>query len=166
MRIRVAMVAALLLLAMVLGSVTAASGGERQRLSASLSGYEETPALSVEGTGTFSAKLSADGASLDYRLEYSGLTGDAAAAHIHLGQEGVAGGVIAFLCGGGGQADCPGAAGTVTGTITADNVVGPAAQGIEAGEFDELVAALEVGATYANVHTAAFPAGEIRGQIG
>lgn len=156
---------ALLAIALVAGSVQSAAGGERKRLKASLDGYQEVPALSVAGTGSFSAKLSGDGASLSYRLEYSNLTGDASAAHIHLGQKGVAGGVIAFLCGGGGQADCPGAGGTVTGTIAADNVVGPADQGIEPGEFDELVAALQAGATYANVHTEAFPTGEIRGQI-
>jgi len=45
-------------------------------------------------------------------------------------------------------------------------------QGIAAGEFAELVRALRVGMTYANVHSAGtgvptnFAAGEIRGQIG
>jgi hypothetical protein len=40
-----------------------------------------------------------------------------------------------------------------------------AAQGIAAGEFGELVAALRAGRAYANVHTTKFPPGEIRGQI-
>jgi CHRD domain len=38
-------------------------------------------------------------------------------------------------------------------------------QGIAAGEFDELVDAIRAGFTYANVHTTAFPPGEIRAQI-
>jgi len=39
------------------------------------------------------------------------------------------------------------------------------AQGVAAGEFDEFVQALRAEAAYANVHTAAFGAGEIRGQV-
>jgi hypothetical protein len=34
-----------------------------------------------------------------------------------------------------------------------------------AGEFDEVIAAMRAGVTYANVHTAQFPGGEVRGQI-
>jgi CHRD domain len=45
-------------------------------------------------------------------------------------------------------------------------VIGPAGQGISAGQFDELVDAIRAGATYANVHTTLYPGGEIRGQIG
>jgi hypothetical protein len=44
--------------------------------------------------------------------------------------------------------------------------VGPAGQGIAAGEFDELVRAIKAGVTYANVHSEMFPGGEIRGQLG
>jgi hypothetical protein len=56
-------------------------------------------------------------------------------------------------------------AGTITGTITAANVVGPTTQGIVPGEWQELVDAMRAGATYINVHDGTFPAGEIRGQI-
>ena len=45
------------------------------------------------------------------------------------------------------------------------DVVGPSDQGIAAGEFAELVRAIRNGATYVNVHTAAWPKGEIRGNI-
>jgi hypothetical protein len=53
----------------------------------------------------------------------------------------------------------------VTGTLDASGVVGPAGQGIAAGEFAELLHAIRSGVTYANVHTNTWPAGEIRGQI-
>jgi hypothetical protein len=86
-------------------------------------------------------------------------------AHIHFGQPGVEGGVAAFLCGGGSKPACP-PSGDVTGTIVASDVVGPADQGIAAGEIDELIAAMKHGVTYVNVHTDAYPDGEIRGQIG
>ena len=52
----------------------------------------------------------------------------------------------------------------------ASNVVGPPPGGPQpqqllAGEFDELVAAIRAGVTYANIHSSLSPGGEIRGQI-
>jgi CHRD domain len=87
-------------------------------------------------------------------------------AHIHLGQEGVNGGVAAFLCGGGGKPACPQESGEVTGTIVAGDVQAIPAQGLAANDIGALIRAIKHGATYANVHTDNFPSGEIRGQIG
>ena len=53
----------------------------------------------------------------------------------------------------------------MTGTITAANVVGPLGQGIESGQLGELVQAMKLGLTYANVHTTKWPGGEIRAQL-
>ena len=44
-------------------------------------------------------------------------------------------------------------------------MIGPLDQGIEAGAFAELVAAMRAGHTYANVHSSKWPGGEIRTQI-
>ena len=55
--------------------------------------------------------------------------------------------------------------GMVTGTITAQQVVGPAQQGIAPGQIREFVRALRARAGYVNVHTERFESGEIRGQI-
>jgi hypothetical protein len=55
--------------------------------------------------------------------------------------------------------------GTVTGTITPAQVLEAVGQGIAAGEFEEVVAAIRAGRAYVNVHTATFAPGEIRGQL-
>jgi len=59
---------------------------------------------------------------------------------------------------------CP-ASGTVTGTWNAASVKAIAGQNVAAGNFDALVEALESNTGYANIHTASFTAGEIRGQM-
>jgi CHRD domain len=164
-------------LALVVGAVTAvatvgavalAQGGAdfRERLS----GYQEVPALSTSGKGSFRASIRSGGSAIRYRLSYSGLSTPVQQAHIHLGQRGVNAGVSVFLCsnlgnGPAGTKPCPTPSGTVTGTLRADDVVGPAAQGINPGQFRELVRAIRAGATYANVHTDQHPGGEIRAQI-
>jgi hypothetical protein len=56
--------------------------------------------------------------------------------------------------------------GTVSGTVTAANVVGPNGQGITPGaDFAKVVQAMREGAAYANVHSTRSPGGEIRGPI-
>jgi hypothetical protein len=158
------MVGAVVLL-VALGGVHVAAGGDEGTFSASLTGFKEIPTLSVPGRGSASVELDRDRRSISYTLSYSGLTGPATAAHIHLGKRWVAGGVIAFLCGGGDAGPCPGTGGEVSGTIGPDDVVGPVDQGIAPGEFAEFVRSLRTENTYVNVHTELYPSGEIRGQI-
>jgi hypothetical protein len=144
----------------------AVAGGGGGDFEAALSGYKETPmTLSSPGFGAFEAELDEDAQALSFELTFGGTPTAVSAAHIHLGARATTGGVSAFLCGGGGKPACPPEGGTVTGTITPADVIGPAAQGIAAGEFDELIAAMRAGVTYANVHTSQYPGGEIRGQI-
>jgi CHRD domain len=132
---------------------------------ARLSGYEETPqTISTVASGTFEADVDRRSQRIDYELSYSGLEGNVLFAHIHFGRRATSGGVSAFLCGGGGKPPCP-QSGSVEGTIVPADVIGPAGQGIEPGAFAELVQAMEVGATYANLHSSKWPGGEIRGQL-
>jgi hypothetical protein len=161
-RIQLAAVVAVIAIASVVA--TTALAGDGGEADAKLIGWEEVPVISTEGNGKFKARISSD--EIEYTLRYRDLEGgNVLFAHIHLGQFTANGAVSAFLCGGGGKPACPPAPATVTGTITAANVVGPVSQGIPAGGFDELVDAIEAGFTYANVHTTQFPGGEIRGQI-
>jgi hypothetical protein len=142
------------------------SGGSSFR--AALSGYQEVPAVSTQASGEFKARL--NGGVVQWRLSYRDLEGAVQQAHVHFGQPAVNGGVSAFLCSNlagapAGVQGCPAAPATITGTIEADDVVGPVDQGIEPGALDELLAAMRAGVTYANVHSDKFPNGEMRGQI-
>lgn len=160
----ISLAAVVALVALALTGASAVAGGDDQ-FSARLGGFQEIPSISTSGHGTFSATVEDD--SLHFTLSYWGLSGPAAQAHIHLGRLATAGGVSAFLCGGTGEACPSGASGTVTvtGVITAEDVIGPEDQGIDAEEFDELLGAMDANATYVNVHTGLYPTGEIRGQV-
>jgi hypothetical protein len=136
----------------------------------------EVPSISTTGRGTLELRIHDGSRVIEYKLKYRELEGVAplsdggvvTAAHIHFSPEAVNGGVAAFLCGGGGKPACPTPSGTVRGEISPADIVGPEAQGIDAGEltaFDELVSAIRAGYTYVNVHTTRWPSGEIRGQI-
>ena len=138
-------------------------GDSDQEFRASLNGYLENPSISTTARGSFRADV--EGNTLHYRLTYRDLSTDALFAHIHFARPGVNGAVVAFLCGGGDKPACPARTGTVTGVIDPADVGGPPEQGLVSGEFAELLRAMRNGATYANVHSEAFPPGEIRGNI-
>jgi CHRD domain len=148
------------------------SGAGFNHLKATMSGYQEVPAVSSTGTADFTADVSKDGSSISWQLSYSGLEGDVRQSHIHFGQRSVNGAISVFLCtnlnnGPAGTQTCPGPhSGTISGTFTAADVTaGASAQGIGTGEYDELVRAIDAGKTYANVHTTTWPGGEIRAQL-
>lgn len=154
------------------GSAFAHDDGIQTRLK----GYQEVPAVSSAATGRFKASIDEKAGTIKYELSYSGLEGDVRQAHIHLAQRGVNGAITVWLCQTSFNVDptgmsptCP-QSGSVGGTITSANVLGPvppapAGQGIAAGEFAELVAAIRAGVAYANVHSSKFPTGELRGQL-
>jgi hypothetical protein len=137
-----------------------------KHFTALLRGYQETPlSISTAGFGDFTADLVSD-TQLHYTLRFSDLEGgNTLFAHVHIGQRGTTGGVMFFLCGGGGKPACPNSPAEVTGDVGPADVIGPSGQGVGAGEFDEVVKAMQAGYAYANVHTTVYPSGEIRGQI-
>ena len=167
MRVTHIATAATLGLVLVSASAATAGSGRDDDARTKLSGYEEVPAISTPGGGRFEADVRRS--SLRYELSYRRLSAPVQQAHIHFGQLSVNGGVSVFLCsnlgnGPAGTPACP-QSGEVSGTLTAESVVGPGAQGIAPGELRELLAAIDAGVAYVNVHTTTFPGGEIRGQL-
>ena len=157
------------------GSYAVAHGGKRNVNTGDMSGYLEGapggPVSSV-ATGEFEAKIDDSADTITYEITYADLEGTVTQSHIHFGQRSVNGGISAWLCEtatnpspSASTPACLAPGGTVTGTITPLEVVGPTGQGIAPGEFEELVAAIRAGRAYANVHSSKFPGGEVRGQI-
>jgi hypothetical protein len=137
---------------------------------ADLVGFQEVPALSTTAHGTFRALVDTKANTITFKLTYDALEGTVQQAHVHFGQKGVSAGVSFFLCsnlgnGPAGTQACPAPPAEVTGVITPELVIGPAGQGIEAGAFAEIVAAMRDDTAYANVHSTKWPGGEIRGQL-
>ena len=159
-------------LSLLVTSLAAADGGRSQVNADDLVGYQEVPAISTDGAGTFSARVDRGSGELHWTLSYN-TESPAQQAHIHFGQRSVNGGISIWLCGNpsaainppAGTATCPASPATISGVADEDDVVGPNGQGIEPLAFDEIVAAIMAGKAYANVHSTRFPGGEIRGQL-
>jgi hypothetical protein len=121
-----------------------------------MSGSQETPPNTASALGTLNVSYTKETRILTYSFDWSGLTGPVTAAHIHgLGPTGYVAPVVQTFtlsaitrCSGSGTTAC----GSYKGTFLVDGVV--------VKENDLLN-----GVYYVNIHTAAFPAGEIRGQI-
>ena len=162
-------------LLLAVGSYALADGGSNDA-GGRLTGYQEVPSVSTAASGELKAKLVGN-SRIEWTLSYRGLEGSVQQAHIHFAQRSVNGGISVFLCtnlgnGPAGTQLCPAAPATIGGTIQAADVspaiaatAGARAQGIDTGQFAELVAAIKARKTYANVHSTTWPGGEIRAQL-
>jgi len=131
---------------MVVAAFAPAAAVEKYSVSATLKNNTEVPRpkSAALAKGSFSGQYveNKSGGTLTWTLTFKHLTGTATAAHIHMGKAGVAGPVIVPLC-------------------------GPCKSGMKgtAKLSKAVIAALEGGKTYVNVHTAKNAGGEIRGQV-
>lgn len=147
------------------GQTAASSGSDRpQAYSAELTGDQQVPPVKTDASGHALFEVSEDGTEVSYAI-YVDFICNVTQAHIHLGEKGENGPVVAWLypedtkepkliedrfegC-------------LAVGTITEDELVGP----LEAASFEEVAEALESEGAYVNIHTKQYPDGEIRGQI-
>lgn len=141
-RLAAALAAVAALALPITAQIAAAQTAGPTQFRAELAGTNQVPPKPGGGTGTATAQLDPATKVLTYRVEYTGLSGPATAAHFHGPAEPTAnaGVVVPFA----------NAASPITGTATLT---------------DAQVADLSAGKWYANVHTAANPGGEIRGQM-
>ncbi len=155
---------------LVIASVAYASPAASQNFAAPLSGGEEVPPRDTNARGVATFKLSDDGTELDFKVNVANIE-NVFAAHIHCGAVGVSGPVGVTLFSG-----AP-AGGRIDGTLAEGTITVPdPGNGCGWADLAAVVAALNSGNTYVNVHTndgvappntgpGDFPGGEIRGQI-
>jgi hypothetical protein len=131
---------------LVVAALAPAAAVEKYTVKATLTNTKEVPrpkgAALARGSFSGSYVENKTGGTLTWTLSFSRLTGQAVAAHIHMAKPGVAGPVIVPLC-------------------------GPCKNGMKgtAKISKSVIAALEGGKAYVNVHTPKNAAGEIRGQV-
>ena len=124
-------------------AITFAGPAFAEKMKATLDAKSEVPPTTSAGTGTADIDYDAATKKLSWKLTYSGLTGAATAAHFH---------------GPAGPADKAGVAVAIPNATTSP-VEGSAML------TDAQAADLDAGKYYVNIHTAANPGGEIRGQV-
>ena len=128
----------------VLAFVSMAAHAATIHLKADLKASAEVPPKDSAGTGTLTATLNTETNEFKYHVEFSGLTGPAVAAHFH--------GPAA--AGANAKPQLPIKGSPITSPVDGTATLTPE-------QAKDLVA----GMWYFNIHTAANPGGEIRGQI-
>jgi hypothetical protein len=147
--------------ALALGGAVLA--GTTQYRSEPVGAFELPTATNSTAEGSFKLKLAPDGESARFDLKITEPIENVTQSHLHLGGASDIGGVVVWLYPAAPPAMLiPGTTDgqLASGTITVDNLVGTLA-----GDWDGFVTALEEGQIYVNVHTSAFPGGEIRDQV-
>ena len=127
---------------------------QRATYSAVLSGAREVPPLSTTASGSASFELT--GTTVTYSVSAAGFTTALTVGHVHFGGSGIVGPVIVPFT-------IVAQAGVVaTGSI---DLSAPITFNNITISGDSLRTLFESGRAYVNLHTAAFPGGELRGQI-
>ena len=108
-----------------------------------LAGTAEVPPVNSQAKGTASVNADTATNQVSWRAEYAGLSGPATGAHIHCGAAAGANAGVAVNFGT-----------TLASPISGSGSMTPAQ-----------MADLQAGKCYVNIHTAANPGGEIRGQL-
>jgi hypothetical protein len=124
-------------------SVAFTTSAFAEKMKATLDAKSENPPTTSAGTGAADVNYDPATKKLTWKLTYSGLTGPATAAHFH------------------GPAE-PGKNAAVA--VAIPNATSSPVEG-SATLTDAQAADLEAGKYYVNIHTAANPGGEIRGQV-
>ena len=145
--------------ALLLGA-SAQANAQTIRLTAVLSGSNETPAIVVTGaTGTAEVFVNLATQTVTYEVEVFNLPSGATGGHFHVGGPGAGGPVVIDLA--------PPA--NISNDFSLSGTVAPSALRVRAEQgirtWEDFIQALIGGQVYVNIHSAVNPGGETRGQL-
>jgi hypothetical protein len=141
------------LLGMLLVASTSIAAGAKE-YSAKLGGSEVVPPVDTKASGE--AMFTPEGKGLKYRVTTQGLE-NVTGMHVHLGKKGENGPPVGMILKGAKKGPLP----LTEGTISKKDLAGK----LKGKDVKALVAEMEKGNAYLNIHTEKHPNGEIRGQI-
>jgi hypothetical protein len=143
-------------LAAVLFAATGFAG--EKSFKAKLTPKEELVTIASKATGTAEFKLSKDSKTLSYKLRVKNIK-NANSAYIHKGKKSESGTPVAVLFSGERK-------GKFSGTLSEGTITEKELQGeLQGKPLDDLLVLIKGEDAHVNVHTDAYPDGEIRGQI-
>lgn len=127
--------------------------------SATLTGNQVVPPVMTHAKGEAAFELGKDGTTLTYKVMVTDLE-NVTAAHIHLGKKGENGPPIALI-------KVKASKGKMTGMLANGQITkAELMTSFKGKDVHALISEIDAGNAYVNVHTAKYPDGEIRGQIG
>lgn len=144
-------------------TLVAATSGQAQaqtvRLTAVMSGANETPGVLTGATGTAEVFVNLATQTVSYEIDIFNLPSGTTAGHFHVGGPGLAGPIVVDLAP---QVNVSNDF-TLKGTATASALRARADQGIRS--WEDFIQSLIGGQVYVNIHSAVNPGGEVRGQL-
>lgn len=141
-------------------ATSAVAGAQTIRLTAVLSGANETPAIVVTGaTGTAEVFVDLATQAVTYKVDVFNLPSGAVGGHFHVGGPGAGGPVVVDLAPPANVSNDF----TLSGTVSQSALRVRADQGIRT--WEDFIQALIGGQVYVNIHSAVNPGGETRGQL-
>ena len=149
-----------LLAAALMVGASAQANAQTLRLTAVLSGANETPAIVVTGaTGTAEVFVNLATQAVTYTVNVFNLPSGATGGHFHVGGPGAGGPVVVNLTPPANISNDF----TLAGRLDQTNLTVRADQGIRT--WEDFIQALVGGQVYVNIHSAVNPGGETRGQL-
>lgn len=130
------------------------------QFNAALKGTYSVPANDSKGAGQAIVRISKDESKIHYKLITANIE-NVLFAHFHMAPAGSNGGVVATLY----FNSNPQPSGPANGVLAEGYIMADDVSGALDGDISGLVEALRNGMIYVNVHTAAIPSGELRGQL-
>ncbi|MEM4416823.1 MAG: CHRD domain-containing protein [Nitrososphaerota archaeon] len=155
-------------------------GGVNGHFTAKMTPYEVVPPVHSKALAFFDLTIRAvrEGGAVRYdgwyKVSWMDLSSPPQRIYLAFAKPGQTGGIILWVCGGGGKPSCPNATWgaidslyipSVPIPLRSEDIQAIPGQGIAAGDLEAFATALFQGAVYAQIETANFPNGELRGQL-